>query len=85
MQMESEDWELRRFGHWSAEAQSMCLPSYKSAFLFLARIALDLIHEYLRLRLEQKPSEPSALSIRQVRHINKTTNLQLIIGHIANA
>jgi len=64
--METEQWELRRFGQWSSEAQSMCLPSYKSAFLFLARIALDLIHEYLRLRLEQKPSEPSALSIRQV-------------------
>ncbi|XP_059490886.1 mitogen-activated protein kinase kinase kinase 4 isoform X2 [Neocloeon triangulifer] len=65
-EMQTEDWELKRFGLWSPEAQSMCLPSYKSAFLFLARIALDLIHEYLRLRLEQKPSEPSALSIRQL-------------------
>ncbi|CAB3382788.1 Hypothetical predicted protein [Cloeon dipterum] len=65
-QMQTEEWELKRFGQWSPEAQSMCLPSYKSAFLFLARIALDLIHEYLKLRLDQKPTEPSALSIRQL-------------------
>ncbi|KAJ9598147.1 hypothetical protein L9F63_026746, partial [Diploptera punctata] len=61
-----EEEELRRYGYWSPEAQSLGLPSYRSAFLFLSRIPLEMFHEFLRLRLEQKPVQPSVLSIRQL-------------------
>ena len=46
-------------------------------YLFLLRIPLDVVHECLRLRLEQRPdreTEPSVLSIRQVRDIPQTHN-----------
>ncbi|XP_069698248.1 mitogen-activated protein kinase kinase kinase 4 isoform X1 [Periplaneta americana] len=61
-----EEEELRRYGYWSPEAQSLGLPSYRAAFLFLSRIPLEMIHEFLRMRLEQKPNQPSVLSIRQL-------------------
>lgn len=61
-----EEEELHRYGFWSPETQSLGLPSYRAAFLFLSRIPLEMIHEYLRLRLEQKPNQPSVLSIRQL-------------------
>jgi hypothetical protein len=63
---DDEEEELRRYGYWSPEAQSLGLPSYRAAFLFLSRIPLEMIHEFLRMRLEQKPNQPSVLSIRQV-------------------
>lgn len=63
---DDEEEELRRYGFWSCEAQSLGLPSYRAAFLFLSRIPLEMIHEFLRMRLEQKPNQPSVLSIRQV-------------------
>lgn len=63
---DDEEEELHRYGFWSPETQSLGLPSYRAAFLFLSRIPLETIHEYLRLRLEQKPNQPSVLSIRQV-------------------
>lgn len=63
---EDEEEELVRYGYWSCEAQDLHLPSYRSAFLFLSRIPLEVIHEFLRMRLEQKPEEPSVLCIRQV-------------------
>lgn len=44
----------------------MGLPSIKPTYLFLARIPLDVIHECLKLRLEQKVSDPSLLSLKQV-------------------
>ena len=46
------------------------LPSFLPTYLFLLRVPLDVVHECLRLRLEQRPdrdAEPSVLSIRQVR------------------
>lgn len=47
--------------------ETMGLPSYKPTYLFLAQIPLNVVHECLRLRLEQKPeTEPSLLSVRQV-------------------
>ncbi|KAL1122360.1 hypothetical protein AAG570_003765 [Ranatra chinensis] len=61
-----EDYELHRYGHWSPEAQSLNLPSYRPAFLFISRIPLDVIHEFLRMRLETKLDKPSALSLRQL-------------------
>ena len=51
-----------------SDFQEMNLPSFKPTFLFLVRIPLDVIHECIRLRLEQQPeTEPSIHSVKQVR------------------
>jgi mitogen-activated protein kinase kinase kinase 4 len=63
---ESEEEELQRYGSCSPEAKSLNLPSYRAIFLFLAAIPLKLIHEFLKMRLEQKPENPSPLSVRQL-------------------
>ncbi|XP_076242633.1 mitogen-activated protein kinase kinase kinase 4 [Calliopsis andreniformis] len=60
------DEELRRYGVWSPEAIELNLPSYRAAFVFLSRVPLDVVHEFLRMRLEQKPEQPSPLSVRQL-------------------
>ncbi|XP_034936815.1 mitogen-activated protein kinase kinase kinase 4 [Chelonus insularis] len=60
------DKELKRYGMWSAESKALNLPSYASAFIFLSRVPLDVVHEFLRMRLEQKPEQPGPLSIRQL-------------------
>ncbi|XP_029049394.1 mitogen-activated protein kinase kinase kinase 4 [Osmia bicornis bicornis] len=60
------DEELRRYGVWSTEARELNLPSYRAAFVFLSRVPLDVVHEFLRMRLEQKPDQPSPLSVRQL-------------------
>ncbi|GAB1859206.1 Mitogen-activated protein kinase kinase kinase 4 [Camponotus japonicus] len=60
------DKELRRYGIWSPEAKELNLPSYRAAFMFLSRVPLDVVHEFLRMRLEQKPEQPSPLSVRQL-------------------
>lgn len=57
---------MQRYGVWSPEAQALGLPSYKPSFLFLAAVPLEVIHEFLLMRLEQKPVNPSPLSIRQL-------------------
>lgn len=62
----TEEEELRRFGVWSPEATVMDLPSYRTMFLFLALVPLEVVNEYLMMRLEQKPEKPSPLSIRQL-------------------
>ncbi|XP_036402784.1 mitogen-activated protein kinase kinase kinase 4 isoform X2 [Megalops cyprinoides] len=49
------------------ELQAMDLPSFQPAFLVLCRVLLNVIHECLKLRLEQRPAgEPSLLSIKQL-------------------
>lgn len=49
------------------ELKAMDLPSFEPAFLVLCRVLLNVIHECLKLRLEQRPAgEPSLLSIKQV-------------------
>lgn len=63
---ETEEEELQRFGCCSPEAKELNLPSYKAIFLFLAAIPLKMIHEFLKMRLEQKPEKPSPLSVRQL-------------------
>ncbi|XP_015440296.1 PREDICTED: mitogen-activated protein kinase kinase kinase 4, partial [Dufourea novaeangliae] len=60
------DKQLRRYGVWSPEARELNLPSYRAAFVFLSRVPLDVVHEFLRMRLEQKPEQPSPLSVRQL-------------------
>uniref|UniRef100_A0A8B9I0V2 Mitogen-activated protein kinase kinase kinase 4 n=1 Tax=Astyanax mexicanus TaxID=7994 RepID=A0A8B9I0V2_ASTMX len=50
-----------------AELQDMELPSFRPAFLVLCRVLLNVIHECLKLRLEQRPAgKPSLLSIKQL-------------------
>lgn len=52
---------------WSDKFKETGLPSFRSLYLFLARVPLDIIHECLRLRLQHRPKgEPSSLSVRQV-------------------
>ncbi|KAJ3666937.1 hypothetical protein Zmor_002358 [Zophobas morio] len=63
---DNEEEELQRFGCCSPEAKALNLPSYRSIFLFLAAIPLKMIHEFLKMRLEQKPEKPSPLSVRQL-------------------
>ncbi|XP_012590663.1 PREDICTED: mitogen-activated protein kinase kinase kinase 4 [Condylura cristata] len=49
------------------ELTAMDLPSFEPAFLVLCRVLLHVIHECLKLRLEQRPAgEPSLLSIKQL-------------------
>ncbi|XP_028628582.1 mitogen-activated protein kinase kinase kinase 4 isoform X1 [Grammomys surdaster] len=49
------------------ELRAMDLPSFEPAFLVLCRVLLSVIHECLKLRLEQRPAgEPSLLSIKQL-------------------
>nr|XP_043901962.1 mitogen-activated protein kinase kinase kinase 4 isoform X2 [Solea senegalensis] len=49
------------------DLMDMDLPSFRPAFLVLCRVLLNVIHECLKLRLEQRPAgEPSLLSIKQL-------------------
>ncbi|XP_077351665.1 mitogen-activated protein kinase kinase kinase 4 isoform X2 [Festucalex cinctus] len=49
------------------DLQDMDLPSFRPAFLVICRVLLNVIHECLKLRLEQRPAgEPSLLSINQL-------------------
>lgn len=74
-----EEIELRRYGYWSPEANALNLPSYRAAYLFLCRIPLDLVHEFLRLRLETKPERPSSMSIRQlIRELKEGLHLAVL-------
>lgn len=58
--------ELSTYGVWSASYQQMALPTFHRPFLFLLRITIDVLHECLRLRLEQQPEQPSAVSVGQL-------------------
>lgn len=51
---------------WSQESKDLCLPSYVSAFIFLSLIPLEVIHEFLRMRLETRPMQPNPLSLEQL-------------------
>ena len=62
------DSSLAQHGATSQQFSEMQLPSFKLTYLFLMRILLDVVHECLQLRLEQRPAtDPSLLSVRQVR------------------
>lgn len=58
--------ELRRYGGWSPEAQSLGLPSYAPTFVFLSVIPLEIMHEYLKMRIESRPPTPNPLSLEQL-------------------
>lgn len=61
-----EEEDLHRYGVWSEEAISLNLPSYVPAFVFLSVLPLEVMHEYLRMRLETKPVTPNPLSLEQL-------------------
>ena len=53
----------------SRQFVDMSLPSFRPTYLFLVRIPLDIIHECLKLRLEQRPDkDPTLLSLQSVSH-----------------
>ncbi|XP_049820436.1 mitogen-activated protein kinase kinase kinase 4 isoform X2 [Aethina tumida] len=85
---ESDELELQRYGSHSPEARALNLPSYRSSFIFLAQIPLEVIHAYLMMRLEQKPDNPSPLSMRQLMRELKdgltiaTSERERIIGYV---
>lgn len=63
---DNEEEELQRYGAWSQEAIAMDLPSYRTTFLFLALVPIEVVNAYLQMRLEQKPEKPSPLCVRQL-------------------
>ncbi|XP_059609963.1 mitogen-activated protein kinase kinase kinase 4 isoform X2 [Phlebotomus argentipes] len=65
LEKEQED-ELRRYGIWSPEFEQLALPSYVPSFVFLSLIPMEVIHEFLRLRLETRPVQPNPLSLEQL-------------------
>ncbi|ETN66892.1 mitogen-activated protein kinase kinase kinase [Anopheles darlingi] len=71
--------ELRRYGAWSEEAKELNLPSYVSAFLFLSLIPLEVIHEFLKMRLETCPKQPNPLSLEQhIKELKEGLTLAMI-------
>uniref|UniRef100_A0A1A9W5W3 Mitogen-activated protein kinase kinase kinase 4 n=1 Tax=Glossina brevipalpis TaxID=37001 RepID=A0A1A9W5W3_9MUSC len=58
--------ELRRYGYWSDEYKSINLPNYIPTFVFLSGVPLQFMHEFLRMRLETRPSKPNPLSLEQI-------------------
>lgn len=55
---------------WNKQFLDLGLPSFRSSYLFLLRVLLDVVYECMRLRLDQRPlGEPSALSVRQVKYV----------------
>ncbi|XP_026682854.1 mitogen-activated protein kinase kinase kinase 4 [Diaphorina citri] len=61
-----DDLDLARHGYWSKDFRKLNLPSSRGVFLFLARIPLDIMHSYFRLRLETNPEKPSPMSLLQL-------------------
>lgn len=60
----------------------MELPSFQPAFLVLCRVLLNVIHECLKLRLEQRPAgEPSLLSIKQASWLLRLPDVSDVKRH----
>lgn len=58
--------ELKKYGVHCPEFKELNLPSYASAFVFLSLIPLEVIHEFLRMKLESRPIKPNPLSLEQL-------------------
>ena len=71
--------ELRRYGVWSDEFKHLALPSYISAFIFLSLIPLEVVHEFLKMKIETKPTQPNPLSLEQlIKELKEGLTLALI-------
>ncbi|XP_070502905.1 mitogen-activated protein kinase kinase kinase 4 isoform X2 [Chironomus tepperi] len=76
---EEEAAELRRYGVWSEEFKQLALPPYISAFLFLSLIPLEVVQEFLKMKLETKPVHPNPLSLEQlIKELKEGITLALI-------
>jgi mitogen-activated protein kinase kinase kinase 4 len=76
-QVEAE--ELRRYGIWCDEFKELSLPPYISAFLFLSKIPLEVVHEFMKMKLETKPINPNPLSLEQlIKELKEGLTLALI-------
>ncbi|KAI8421308.1 hypothetical protein MSG28_008339 [Choristoneura fumiferana] len=86
-----DDFELRRFGCWSEESLAMGLPSFRNHFLLLSSICMEVVHDYLTMRLEGRPDHPSCLTVKQLIHELKegldiaTKMRQAFVKHIEAA
>ena len=59
-------------GVWSKEFSEMGLPSFLELYLFLAKVAFEIIHESIRYRLDHRPKGvPSSMSIKEVRRASE--------------
>lgn len=71
--------ELRRYGIWSEEFKQLALPPFVSAFLFLSLIPLEVVHEFLKMKVETKPMHPNPLSLEQlIKELKEGLTLALI-------
>lgn len=71
--------ELRRYGVWSEEFKQLALPPYISAFLFLSKIPLEVVQEFLKMKLENTPVKPNPLSLEQlIKELKEGITLALI-------
>ncbi|KAL9693062.1 hypothetical protein quinque_012347 [Culex quinquefasciatus] len=74
-----QEGELRRFGAASKEAKELNLPSYVPAFIFLSLIPLEVIQEFLKMRLETQPVQPNPLSLEQhIKELKEGLTLAMI-------
>lgn len=72
----TEDQGRHDRGVWSKEFSDMGLPSFLELYLFIAKIAFDIIHESIRYRLDHRPKvDPSSMSIKQVHLYNISCSL----------
>lgn len=58
--------ELRRYGVKSKELKELMLPSYIPAFLYLSKVPVEVIDEFLKMRLETTVLEPNILNLEQL-------------------
>ncbi|CAK9294812.1 unnamed protein product [Gordionus sp. m RMFG-2023] len=73
---------VSRYGTCGTEFGAMNLPSFRTPFLFLIRVPLDVVHEWLKLRIEQKPLNPSFLSANQLlRECKEVLKAAILMRH----
>ncbi|XP_065056880.1 mitogen-activated protein kinase kinase kinase 4-like [Rhopilema esculentum] len=63
----TKDTQTHDRGVWSQEFSDMGLPSFLELYLFLTKIAFDILHESMRYHLDHRPKgDPSSMSIKQL-------------------
>ena len=77
----TKDTQTHDRGVWSQEFSDMGLPSFLELYLFLTKIAFDILHESMRYHLDHRPKgDPSSMSIKQVQQLNFSSLFLLIIS-----
>lgn len=72
--------ELKRYG-WiqSRELRELNLPSYIPQFLFLSVVPVELINEFLKMRLESRVLQPNILNLEQlIKELHEGLSLAII-------